>query len=637
MASTAITQTVITIDGISQPITFTDLNLDERVLDTNLFSFAWTPDGNDGSLSSIVKFKDDNLSKAVTIKFNDGNGNENHVFKGVITQINSRPGSDLHVNFHISGNGMFCKINGKIECNSFYKQTLMDIINAVGSVSGASLIVNAPKDSGPQQYIVQYNQTSFDFIKMLAIRYGEWMFYDGDTLVFGGKPSSNPIKLKSGQDINNINIHAHAAKANDNAFGFDVFKGEVITGSTETAAPGSSPLLAAGGKAGGNVFTNNGTGTYYPGAATKEMLDAQNKLQQQATTASTVFISATSHNSKLTVGSVISITDQQDTSGKQFIIVEMHHAANNNHGYNNHFTAIPAEVEVPHYTNPWLFARATTQAALVVENEDKDGHDRIKVRFPWMKKTETTPWIQVLTPHAGSNKGFRWIPEKDEEVMIDFIENNAERPIMIGSIHTEKNKSGNDHTGNNMKVIGTKSGRRLEINDSDGTMRLYDNYSSKTPKNGMLFKRKDDVISMLIESQKDDQNYSVISFNNQDALNMGVVNGGELVVEIKMEKDGKKITIHSKGSIELNADDSISLNAATININASDSLKMAGTKSGVKIDGKKLEANATTDINIAATANLDLKGTMKATLEGAQAEVKGSAMVSVSAAIVKIN
>src|ERR1700712_1834779 len=102
MASSAISQTVITIDGIKNPITFTNLNLDERVLDTNAFSFSWTPDGNDGSLSAIVKFKDDNLSKAVTIKFSDGDGGENHVFKGLITQINSRPHSDLHVGFNIT-------------------------------------------------------------------------------------------------------------------------------------------------------------------------------------------------------------------------------------------------------------------------------------------------------------------------------------------------------------------------------------------------------------------------------------------------------------------------------------------------------------------------------------------------------
>ncbi|GAL64992.1 phage baseplate assembly protein V [Algibacter lectus] len=56
------------------------------------------------------------------------------------------------------------------------------------------------------------------------------------------------------------------------------------------------------------------------------------------------------------------------------------------------------------------------------------------MQFPWQKPTgETTPWIRVVTPHGGGDKGFHFIPEVGEEVLIGFEGANAERPYMMGS------------------------------------------------------------------------------------------------------------------------------------------------------------------------------------------------------------
>jgi phage gp45-like len=96
-----------------------------------------------------------------------------------------------------------------------------------------------------------------------------------------------------------------------------------------------------------------------------------------------------------------------------------------------------------------------------------------------------------------------------------------------------------------------------------------------------------------------------------------------------LEKDGKKITIHSKGSIELNADQSISLNAATININASQELNMEGKAKAVSVKGMKVELNADT--------TMDIKG-LSTTVEGtAKADFKAGGPASVKGAIVMIN
>lgn len=620
------TQTIIKIDGISNPINFRDLNLDERVLSVNDFSFSWTPAGDDASLSAITKFKDNNLSKQVTIQFNDENGEPNHGFKGIITQISSNPNSDIHVSFSLSGSGLLCQFDGKPECNSFYQQDLMSIIETVP----APTIVLEPKEKAPIQYTVQYNQTDFGFIKMLAIRHGEWMFYDGKNLTFGGKPSGLPIKLMAGQDITNINIHAHAAKANENAFGFDTFRGELITGDTEAPAPSSSALLSATDKAGTIIFSADATSAYFSGAQTQKMLDTQNKLQQQAATAGSVFISASSHNSQLTVGSVIAITDAHDTTGKQFIIVEMHHSANNNHGYSNHFTAVPADVETPHYTNPWLYPKAGAQPAIVMDNEDRDGYDRIKVHFPWMKESETSPWIPMLTLHAGKDKGFRWLPEKYEEVMIDFIDGNVERPMMVGTMYTDNNKSGVDPTGNNLKMIGSRTGRKFEIDDKKGIVIITDKQGNSVSL-GANGSSSIDIVSANSSSR------SKINMTN-NKINISLNDDG---LFLKMDFDKKVVDINSTGDINILADGDIKMIGENVSISATKKLTL-GTADGynteeVDINAQNIRAKADTGIDMESKLTLSLKSMTiqaKATME---AIVDGGTKTAVKGNIVMLN
>ncbi|OED46944.1 hypothetical protein AB832_00730 [Flavobacteriaceae bacterium (ex Bugula neritina AB1)] len=61
------------------------------------------------------------------------------------------------------------------------------------------------------------------------------------------------------------------------------------------------------------------------------------------------------------------------------------------------------------------FPKSDIQVATVIENNDPDGLSRVKVQFPWQKHLgSTTPWIRMMLPHAGVDKGFHFIPEIGE-------------------------------------------------------------------------------------------------------------------------------------------------------------------------------------------------------------------------------
>ena len=100
---------------------------------------------------------------------------------------------------------------------------------------------------------------------------------------------------------------------------------------------------------------------------------------------------------------------------------------------------------------------------------------RVRVQFPWQMATnQMTPWIHVVTPHAGANKGIYFPPEIGEEVLINYENNNAEKPFVMGAMYNGAEKSGYHTAGNDIKAIHTRSGTKIILNDAEGSIFIED-------------------------------------------------------------------------------------------------------------------------------------------------------------------
>ena len=613
-----LTHTNISITGINTPVHFTNLNIRQNLADVCSGSFSWRQEGN-VTLQDQISFYERVMAKQVDISIQD-----EFQFSGIITSVYLHNEDEEASEYLIHFEGLFMKFNQYRECNSWIKKTFGQIIKELNQ-SNNPPIVALTQDSDALFYTVQYNQTHFEFLRMMATRLGKWMYYDGKELSFE-TPSGQAVELTKDRDIQNLSIFSNINYTHEQITGFDTYTGAAIQNRQQAAA--ASGLIAAASQGGQQAYGSNQTGMHVPYAANETVLRTINGLQHQSVQAGSVTLQANTHNSALNIGKKIKVMELNGSSGGDFIITQITHSCPGADSYANFIHFIPADAAVPPYTNALVYPACEAQPALVVDNVDEDGHDRIKVRFPWQRSTESTPWLSIVTPYAGKDKGMRFIPEKNEEVMVDFISHNAERPYVIGTMFTGGNKSGHDVNNNCIKSLGSRSGRRFEINDCAGTLKVYDNYNSSTPKNGLLMKRKDDDIKILLESQKGEEDYSVIALNNETFLNLGLVNGGALVAEIRLEKDGKKITIKSDGAIDLSSG-SISMNADTISIKANKELKMEGTQQGTSVKGQKINFDGTTDVSI--------KGVNVTVEASANLELKGGPMASLTAALVKIN
>ena len=612
-----LTHSTITITGNSGTVNFTQLSIRQGLADVGSGSFNWRQEGST-TLADQISFYNRIMGKQVDISIGD-----EYRFSGVITSIYMINEDVEASEYLLSFSGMMVKLHQFRECNSWVKKTFGAMLR---DINPDGLSITAPtQDSDALFYTVQYNQTSFEFMRMMAARLGFWMYFDGQTLSFDA-PSNTPVELTKDRDLQNITLLSTSSRGYEQLSGFDTFTGAAINNNQQP--PDNSGLIGSATNAGKAIFGDNRTSLHVAHAANEQVLQSMNNLQAQSTASASVTLQGLTHNSELNIGKKIKINEVNGSSAGEFIITEITHNCVNGDSYSNFIHFVPAEIHVPPFTNPLVHPICNAQPAIVVENVDEDGHDRIKVRFPWQKPTETTPWLSIVTPYAGKDKGMRFIPEKDEEVMVDFISHNAERPYVIGTMFTGANKSGIDHGNNCVKSLGSVSGRRFEINDCAGTLKVYDNYSNRTPKNGMMMKRKDDTLQTLIESQKDEQNYSVVALNNEEYLNLGLMNGGALVCEIRLEKDGKKITIKSDTTIDIQSG-TINMNAEHINIKASKELKMEGTEKGTSVAGQKINFDGTTDVSI--------KGVKVAIEASATLDLKASGITTISGSLVKIN
>jgi type VI secretion system secreted protein VgrG len=85
------------------------------------------------------------------------------------------------------------------------------------------------------------------------------------------------------------------------------------------------------------------------------------------------------------------------------------------------------------------------QTAIVVGPEGKELHvddmGRVKVQFHWDRKwhrnEKATAWIRVSQPWAGQGWGAYFIPRIGQEVIVDFLNGDPDRPIIIGRVYND--------------------------------------------------------------------------------------------------------------------------------------------------------------------------------------------------------
>ena len=186
-----------------------------------------------------------------------------------------------------------------------------------------------------------------------------------------------------------------------------------------------------------------------------------------------------SRDPRLRMNTFACLTDINARAMETYRVVKISHYHSGMEYYNS-FEGIPM-MRTPADFDENAFPHSEQQPAIVKDNNDPLGMGRVRVQFLWQAKpNEMTPWIRVVQPYTGGGKGFYFIPEIGEEVLVDFEGGNAERPFVLGAHYNGEAKSGYHNADNRVKAIHTKSGHKLIFTEDESIL--------LTDKNGNVIK-----------------------------------------------------------------------------------------------------------------------------------------------------
>jgi uncharacterized protein involved in type VI secretion and phage assembly len=246
--------------------------------------------------------------------------------------------------------------------------------------------------------------------------------------------------------------------------------------------------------------------------------------------------------------------------------------------------------------------RPSVVVGIVTNNRDPDGLDRVKVKFPTLPGNEESHWARLVSPMAGDGRGFEFIPEVNDEVLVAFEHGDTHRPFILGALWNGKDKppEGSDKivssTGKvEKRIIRSRSGHTITFDDTDGGEKV--SIVDKTGKN-----------SIEVDSQKNS-----VTIGAQDKTEINTMSGHKILLD---DKAGKVEVVDKTGK------NFIKIDSAQNSISIESAMQL-------KLKAQMIEIEAGTNMKIKAGAMMDIESPMTT--------MKADGILTIQGKPVKIN
>ena len=438
------------------------------------FTIETPEDSFDKFHEYIMEHSRDLLGEPLTIKFYQYGKVVQH-FSGIITRIYcKRQTGGGYGTLYISGNAPSILLDQGKACHSYENKTLKEIITLVSEGYDNSAQVDSSAGVNTTRalpYTVQYNESDYDFICRLANLYGEYFYYDGSKLIFGNKLQET---IDLGENLNLIDedFNLEMKPQDFEYINYAIDRAEVYRKDAESACCEykNNPIQTDAKNASKKLFKKIPQKYHSATSLEQSDIDLEEVVRQERDLRElSLKVTGRSRDPRLRMNTFACLTDINARAMETYRVIKISHY-HSGMNYENSFEAIPM-MRTPADYNAEAFPRAEQQPAIVKDNNDPQGMGRVRVQFFWQKGEQLSPWIRMIQPYAGSSKGFYFIPEVGEEVMVDFENGNAERPFVLGAHYNGAAKSGYKPT---TKAIHTQSGTKILLNDEDGSIKIED-------------------------------------------------------------------------------------------------------------------------------------------------------------------
>ena len=555
----------------------------------------------------------DIVAKAVTIKIHTPKQRIIHGYINAFSLGDKAPELDDLRRYTATVVPWFWFLNKRKNCRIYQNKSVVDIIKAVIADSGFSDYKFQVTATYPaREYCVQYNETDYDFINRLLQEEGISFYFthtaSKHTLIFTDANTGYESCAESEVKYNRGAFTDPHIDEWERTYQFPSGKVTTVdydftkpTKKLETVSPSVIDLPKLQ-----NYEVYSYPGQYVESSEGKRLTKNRMEMIEQGFDT----IQAQSSCGSFTAGYTFNLVEHESSSEQgKYLIHELHIQASDtgymagsegDSSYSNTFICVPENIKVRplHVLNKQRTHGPQTAIVVGPKGEEiyLDKYNRIKVQFHWDRlgknDENSSCWIRVAESFSGKKWGTQFIPRIGQEVIIDFIDGDPDKPLVTGSVYNGDNTP--PYTSKTQSGIKTHSSLKGDASNYN-ELRFEDKKASEE-----VYLQAEKDFNRLV---KNDESADVQANQTQTIKDNRTIT----------VTDGNESTTISKGTHSLTVKQGSTTKAQKIFIQADQSIEL-------KVGGSSIKMTP---------AGIVIKST--------KVDVKGSAMVVIKGGLTKIN
>jgi type VI secretion system secreted protein VgrG len=519
-------------------------------------------------------------------------------------------------------------------------------------------------------YCLQYDETHFNFVSRLLAEEGIFYYFKHEkgkhTLVLSDH-TNGAYDLKD--DEVNLASNLSQPELTDNlsswSHEYEYVAGKYALTDYDFEQPTSSLLKNASSLV--SLKDNSKFEFYeYPGDYVSPGLgDALVKMRIEEEEVSHDMVTGSSECRTFSPGGRFTMNSHHNSAeeGRKWVLTAVgHHAelggnyfSSSDHSdqiYQNTFRCIPDTVVFrpprEHHKPRVMGMLPATVVGPSGEEIHTDEHARIKVQFPWDRvgkhDENSCCWVRVATPWAGAAWGMVHIPRIGQEVIVSFLNGDADQPVVMGSLYNGDNEPPfslpDNKTQSGLKSCSTPGGsassdfNELRFEDKKGEEEIY------------IHAEKD--LNCVIENNEtrkvghddmDAGDQEIDIYNDQNLIVGKGSGGGSQTVDIQKDRSvtleqGNDSLILKQGDMSVE----LKMGSQTTKLKMGDqktTLDMGSQTTKMSLGSSKTEAMQKIELKVGGSSiTIDQMGV---TIKGMMIKVEGTAMADVKAPMATVS
>ncbi|MBS0351461.1 MAG: type VI secretion system tip protein VgrG [Proteobacteria bacterium] len=444
------------------------------------------------------------LAKPFTVKLFTGEEQPVRYFNGLVSSFTSGRIENQVRFYEAKLHPWLWFLNFRRNSRVFQNKNVLDIVEQVFKEDGYKdydLSKVQRSQYKPRDYCVQYGESDFDFVHRLLEEEGIFYYFkhqedkhllilaDQNSGFYGLEPNAVQYDQGSGKEYcvtswsqkNSV----YSGKVSHQDYNFETPDNNLLTQQTGTA----------------KLYASQQLESYLYPAGHSDEAEGKNRAQIQfeAQEVNYHLYQGAGGYPQFNAGGQFNFpTPPLSSDAGNYVLLSVYHQAIDGsylHGiegeqiYRNSFSCFPAQVTYRPVASVAKPVVASIQTATVVgaagHEIDTDQYGRVKVQFHWDRQGKnddhSSCWIRVAQMWAGNQWGVHFMPRVGQEVVVQFVEGNPDRPLIVGCVYNENNQTpytlpgSQTQSGIKTKSVGggKDSYNELRFEDKQGAEEVY--------------------------------------------------------------------------------------------------------------------------------------------------------------------